>query len=54
MQGEVQLVFTTPEALLSNTTYRNMLLSSPYKEKLVWTRHIVSRFGRGAILAAIF
>ena len=33
--GEVQLVYITPECILENSTYRNMLLSSSYQERLV-------------------
>ena len=33
--GEVQLVYITPECILETSTYRNMLLSPPYQEKLV-------------------
>lgn len=35
LNGEVQLVFVTPETIVENPTYRNMLLSSIYKQKLV-------------------
>lgn len=35
LKGEVQLVFATPEVIIQNTTYRNMLLSPHYKERLV-------------------
>ena len=35
LRGEVQLVFITPENLIENLTYRKMLLSSRYKDRLV-------------------
>lgn len=35
LSGEVQLVYITPENLVENRLYRNMLLSRRYKEKLV-------------------
>ena len=35
IRGEVQLVFISPESLVCNPLFRNMLLSSTYKEKLV-------------------
>ena len=35
LAGDVQLVFISPESIINNPTYRNMLLSAPYKEKLV-------------------
>lgn len=35
LTGEVQLVFVTPETIIENPTYRNMLLSSIYRKKLV-------------------
>ena len=35
LRGEVQLVFITPESLMDNSVYRNMLMSPPYKERLV-------------------
>lgn len=35
VKGEVQLVYITPESLIENTLYRNMLLSQSYTEKLV-------------------
>ncbi len=34
-KGEVQLVFITPESVIENQTYRNMLLSPPYRKSLV-------------------
>ena len=34
-KGEVQLVFVSPESIINNALYRNMLLSCPYREKLV-------------------
>ena len=33
--GQVQLVFISPESIIMNQKYRNMLLSKPYKENLV-------------------
>ena len=35
LNGDVQLVFITPECIITNKTFRNMLLSVPYQEKLV-------------------
>ena len=35
LQGSVQLVYITPECIIENNTYRDMLLSPPYQEKLV-------------------
>ena len=35
LNGKVQLVFCTPESIIQNHTYRSMMLSSVYKEKLV-------------------
>ncbi len=35
LSGDVQLVLITPESLISNDTYRNMLQSTQYREKLV-------------------
>ncbi len=35
LNGAVQLVFITPESILENPLYRNMLLSQPYRDKLV-------------------
>ena len=35
LQGRVQLVFMSPEALLHNRAYGSMLLSSTYKQHLV-------------------
>ena len=35
LNGEVQLVFITPESLLNTPEYRNMLLSTPYSKNLV-------------------
>lgn len=35
LNAEVQLVFNTPESIIENKTYRNMLLSPPYQERLV-------------------
>ena len=32
LNGEVQLVFCTPESIIQNHTYRSMMLSSVYKE----------------------
>ena len=33
--GRIQLLFISPESLLNNKSYRGMLLSDKYKEKLV-------------------
>ena len=33
--GEFQLIFKSPESLLNNKSYRNMLVSNQYKRKLV-------------------
>lgn len=35
LNGNVQLVYISPEALLLNPMYRGMLLTKPYKEHLV-------------------
>ena len=35
LRGEVQLEFITPKNLIENPTYRKMLLSSRYKDRLV-------------------
>ena len=35
LNGEVQLVYITPENLVHNCMYRNMLMSDKYREKLV-------------------
>ena len=35
LKGEVQLVYISPESLLNNIKFRNMLLSAPYKDNLV-------------------
>ena len=35
LQGKIQLVYITPENLIDNKSYRRMLLSSVYQEKLV-------------------
>ena len=35
LRGEVQLVYISPESAICNRTYRNMFLSSAYKERLV-------------------
>ena len=35
LRGETQLVLITPESIIGNALYRNMLLSTTYKEKLV-------------------
>ncbi len=35
LNGAVQLVFITPESILENPLYRNMLLSQPYRDELV-------------------
>ena len=34
-KGDVQLLFISPESLITNPVYRNMLLSPIYKESLV-------------------
>ena len=34
-KGKVQLVFISPESLISNKTYRRMLLSDIYQQHLV-------------------
>jgi len=33
--GRIQLLFISPESLLNNKSYRGVLLSDKYKEKLV-------------------
>jgi len=35
LQGKVQLLFISPELILNNRSYRNMLLSDVYKKNLV-------------------
>ena len=35
IQGKIELVFISPENILCNSSYRNMLRSSEYKDKLV-------------------
>ena len=35
IKGDIQLVYISPESLVCNPVYRNMLLSPTYKEKLV-------------------
>ena len=35
MQGEVQLLFISPESIINSPYYRKMLLSTTYKSKLV-------------------
>ena len=35
LNGNVQLVFISPESLINNQLYRNMLLSSRYKQRMV-------------------
>ena len=35
LTGDVQLVFISPESIISNPSYRNMLLSSKYKNNLI-------------------
>ena len=35
LNGDVQLVFISPENLINNKSYRDMLLSEKYKNKLV-------------------
>ena len=35
LNGDVQIVFISPENLINNKSYRDMLLSEKYKNKLV-------------------
>ena len=35
LEGKVQLVYITPESIIENKIFREMLLSSPYQENLV-------------------
>ncbi len=35
LQGRIQLVFVSPEAIIQNRKYRSMLLTRTYKDKLV-------------------
>ena len=35
IQGKIELVFISPESILCNSSYRNMLRSSVYKHNLV-------------------
>ena len=35
LDGEAHLIFITPESIMQNKAYRDMLLSPPYQEKLV-------------------
>ena len=35
LNGDVQLIFISPESLINNELYRNMLLTSQYKERMV-------------------
>ena len=35
LEGDVQLVFITPESAIQNKEYRSMFLSAPYQERLV-------------------
>ena len=35
LKGAIQLVYISPEALLYNSVYRNMLLTTPYKQHLM-------------------
>lgn len=35
LSGQVQLVYISPESIIGNTKFRNMLLSSAYQEHLV-------------------
>ena len=35
LAGKVQLVYVTPESILDNRIFREMLLSPPYQENLV-------------------
>ena len=41
LHGQVQLVYITPENIMDNPMYRNMLLSNIYREKLVDEAHCV-------------
>ena len=34
LKGEVELVFISPESIVNNPVYRNMLLSHEYKKSL--------------------
>ena len=36
LTGKYQLVFMSPEALLGNDKWRDMLVSSVYQQNLVW------------------
>ena len=49
LTGLVQLVFISPESVITNPRYRNMLMSARYKEKLVALAvdeaHCVSKWG---------
>ena len=45
-KGEVQLVFISPESLMTNKTYRQMLLSDTYQQHLVVDEaHCVKTWG---------
>ena len=35
LSGDIQLLFISPECILNNQRFRNMLLSQHYKKKLV-------------------
>ena len=35
LRGDVQLVYISPESILNNRRFRNMLQNSKYQEKLV-------------------
>lgn len=35
INGQVQLVYTSPESLLQNRRYRNMLKSEAYQERMI-------------------
>ena len=35
LSGCIQLVFISPESIINNPAFRNMLLSTPYKERMV-------------------
>ena len=35
LSGDIQLLFISPESILNNKRFQNMLLSQHYKEKLV-------------------
>ena len=35
VKGEVQLLFISPESIITNPLFRNMLMTKPYKDNLV-------------------